>query len=383
MSARRFAALASLSAAFALPPGEASGRPDDDAARDSGGQTGAGGGGGQNGGNAGAPLPRRGRSLWKALAWAIVVLVLIVGLIAGVVYGVLATERGTAYAWRAAVRLLDGKLAGKLEGGTLASGVRFSDVSWRGSDGTTLKVDRIGGQWALQGFGQAPRRFVVDYLHIGNVDMRIVPSHEPSTPMTLPENLELPLGLEIRDLRVDKLTLHEGTSTSEFSRLQFHGRSDGRHHEAAIERLDTPFGAVSAEAKLDGVRPFALSGDVGYSGKVNGEDVQVSANLTGSLEALTAEVVASGMKLTGRAHVEATPFAPVPLQRVTLAFDHVNPQAFAPGAPFADLAVRAQLQPVPGGAAGVPAALAASTAPDGALASGPAAASAPKAGAQP
>ncbi|MEM5311928.1 translocation/assembly module TamB domain-containing protein [Paraburkholderia sp. JHI869] len=359
MSARRFAALAWLPAAFAIPPGEAGSGPDEEARGESG----------RNGGDAGAPPPRRGPRLWKALAWAIVMPVLLVGLVAGLLYGVLTTERGTAYAWRVAVKLLDGKLAGRLEGGTLASGVRFSNVSWRGTDGTTLKVDRIGGQWELHGFGQKPWRFVVDYLHVGDAEMRIVPSHEPSSPMKLPENLQLPLGLEIRDLQVDKLTLHEGTSTNEFSQFQFHGRSDGRHHEAAIERLDTPFGAVSAEAKLDGVRPFALTGDLGYSGKVNGEEVQVSANLAGSLEALTADIEASGMKLTGRAHVEATPFASVPLQRATLAFDHVNPQAFAPGAPFADLAVRAQLQPVPGGAAGVPAALAA-------VASGAAAASA-------
>ncbi|WP_321912726.1 translocation/assembly module TamB domain-containing protein [Paraburkholderia sp. J11-2] len=359
MSARRFAASAWLPATFAVPPEEAGRSPDDDARAQPSGDGGDGGRGAGAGGDAGAPPPRRGPRLWKALAWAIVVPVLLVGLVAGLLYGVLTTERGTAYAWRAAVKLLDGKLAGTLEGGTLASGVRFSNVSWRGTDGTTLKVDRIGGQWELHGFGQKPWRFVVDYLHAGDIEMRIVPSHEPSSPVKLPENLQLPLGLEIRDLQVDKLTIHEGTSTNEFSRFQFHGRSDGRHHEAAIERLDTPFGAVNARAKLDGVRPFALTGDLGYAGKVNGEDVQVSANLAGSLEALTADVEASGMKLTGRAHVEATPFASVPLQRATLAFDHVNPQAFAPGAPFADLAVRAQLQPVPGGAAGVPAALAA------------------------
>ncbi|WP_321947804.1 translocation/assembly module TamB domain-containing protein [Paraburkholderia sp. J10-1] len=359
MSARRFAASAWLPATFAVPPEEAGRSPDDDARAQPSGDGGDGGRGAGAGGDAGAPPPRRGPRLWKALAWAIVVPVLLVGLVAGLLYGVLTTERGTAYAWRAAVKLLDGKLAGTLEGGTLASGVRFSNVSWRGTDGTTLKVDRIGGQWELHGFGQKPWRFVVDYLHAGDIEMRIVPSHEPSSPVKLPENLQLPLGLEIRDLQVDKFTIHEGTSTNEFSRFQFHGRSDGRHHEAAIERLDTPFGAVNARAKLDGVRPFALTGDLGYAGKVNGEDVQVSANLAGSLEALTADVEASGMKLTGRAHVEATPFASVPLQRATLAFDHVNPQAFAPGAPFADLAVRAQLQPVPGGAAGVPAALAA------------------------
>ncbi|BDC44695.1 hypothetical protein PTKU15_79920 [Paraburkholderia terrae] len=76
------------------------------------------------------------------------------------------------------------------------------------------------------------------------------------------------------------------------------------------------------------------------------------AHLSGSLETLIAELDASGMKLTGHARVEATPFAEVPLQRATLTFDHVNPQAFAPGAPLADLAVRAELQPVQRDAAG-------------------------------
>ncbi|MBT1284544.1 hypothetical protein JQM98_21120, partial [Parabacteroides distasonis] len=61
---------------------------------------------------------------------------------------------------------------------------------------------------------------------------------------------------------------------------------------------------------------------------------------------------ANGMKLAGHARVEATPFSDVPLQRATLTFDHVNPQAFAPGAPLADLAVRADLQPVVGEAEG-------------------------------
>ncbi|HEV3431740.1 MAG TPA: translocation/assembly module TamB domain-containing protein [Paraburkholderia sp.] len=347
----RFALPFSWTRACAVPPG--GGAVSGDASEDRGEA-----GQGNEGGERKTPPPRRYRTL-KALAWLVVAIVLLVALLVGALYGALTTERGTALAWRAAVALLDGKLAGTLEGGALARGVRLSNVAWHGPDGTTVKVDRVDGQWAVQGFGRAPWRFVVDYLHVGEIDARVVPSNEPSQPMTLPQNLQLPLGLEIRDLQVDKLTLHQGASTTEFSRLLFHGRSDGRHHEAAVERLDTPFGAVNAHAKLDGVRPFALTGDLGYAGKVNNEDVQVNGTLGGSLEALTADITASGMKLTGRAHVEATPFAAVPLQRATLAFDHVNPQAFAPSAPFADLAVRAQLQPVPGGAAAVPAALAA------------------------
>ncbi|MFM0756676.1 translocation/assembly module TamB domain-containing protein [Paraburkholderia strydomiana] len=289
---------------------------------------------------------RAGRLLLKTLAALGVVLVLLVALALGLLYGALTTERGTAYAWQAAVKLLGGKLSGTLESGALANGVRLREVRWRALDGsgTDIQIDRMSGRWALM---REPWRFTIDYLHVGTVDARIgASSSSSSEPLKLPQDLRLPMQLEIRDVQVDKLLLHQGTSTTEFSHFAFHGRSDGRHHEAAVERLDTPFGAVTASAKLDGVRPFPLTGDVGYSGKVNEEAVQVGGHLSGTLANLVAELDASGMKLAGHAQVEATPFGEVPLKRATLTFDHVNPQAFAPGAPLADLAVRAELQPV-------------------------------------
>ncbi|TAL97642.1 MAG: translocation and assembly module protein TamB [Paraburkholderia sp.] len=324
--------------------------------------------------------PRRRRRLWMALVWAATVPVVLVALVAGLLYGTLTTERGTAYAWRAAVRMLDGRLTGTLDGGTIATGVRLHQLQWRSLDGsgTDIRIDRIAGRWALT---DKPWRFSVDYLHIGTIDARVAPSESSSGPLTLPQDLRLPLQLDVRDLRVDRLLLRQGASTTEFSRFVFHGHSDGRHHEAAIDRLETPFGAVTASAKLDGVKPFALTGDAGYSGKVNDEAVQVGGHLTGSLETLVAELDASGMKLSGHARVEATPFAAVPIRRATLTFDHVNPQAFAPGAPFADLAVRAELQPVGagGGATVVLAPEGASAASAASMASGSAPASAPAA----
>ncbi|MFM0724924.1 translocation/assembly module TamB domain-containing protein [Paraburkholderia strydomiana] len=303
------------------------------------------------------PPPRRhrlGRVLLKTFVSTVLVLVLLVGLAVGLLYGALTTERGTAYAWQAALRLLDGRLGGTLEGGTLANGVQLRQVRWRALDGsgTDIQIDRVAGRWAL---AREPWRFTIDYLHVGTIDARIgASSSSSSEPLKLPQDLRLPMQLDIRDVQVDKLLLHQGASTTELSSFAFHGRSDGLHHEAAIERLDTPFGAVTASAKLDGVQPFPLTGEVGYSGKVNNEAVEVGGHLSGSLEQLVAELDATGMKLAGHARLEATPFAAVPLQRATLSFDHVNPQAFAPGAPLADLAVRAELQPVGQDEAGAP-----------------------------
>jgi len=287
--------------------------------------------------------PRRSR-LVRGAAWTLAGAVLLVVLAAGLVLGAITTERGTRLAWDAAVRVLGGRLAGTLEGGALATGVRVKSFAWTSPDGagTEVRIDRLDGRWSLT---RAPLRVTIAYLRAGTIGVRIAPG--PSTPTVMPQDLRLPLQLRIDDLRVDRLAIHEGASTTQLDHLALNGRSDGRLHDLVLEHVDTPFGALSARAKLDGMRPFALTGDATYAGKLADEPVDARARVSGSLDALVADVDASGLKLNGRAHVEAAPFGAVPLTRASLAFDHVNPQALAPGAPAADLAVRAELAPAP------------------------------------
>jgi translocation and assembly module TamB len=308
-----------------------------------------------------APEPPRKRGGWRRVGrWVggsvlalVCALILFLALGIGMIFYALTSEQGTRYVWQAATSLLGGRLAGTLDGGALATGLRLRNVHWK-DPSADVSVDSVSGKWELT---REPWRFTIDYLHVGTVDVRIAPSPTKSGPVTLPKDLRLPLQLSLNDLTLDKLRLHDGATTTEFTHLALHGKSDGRHHEASVVSLDTPFGAVTANLKLDGAaRPFPLAGDADYSGKVSDEAVQVAARLGGSLENLTADVDASGMKLNGHAHVEATPFAEVPLKRAIVTVDHVNPQSFSPGAPFADLSVRAELQP-DSGAAGAPAAL--------------------------
>ncbi|RXV71573.1 hypothetical protein D1006_03835 [Burkholderia stabilis] len=295
--------------------------------------------------------PRRGRAV-RVVAWTLATVVLLVVLAAGLVLAAVTTERGTRLAWQAAERVLGARLAGTLEGGALATGVRLRGFAWTSPDGTgtEIRIDRLDGRWALT---RAPWRLSIAYLRAGTIDVRIAPG--PSTPSTTPQDLSLPLHLRIDDLRVDHLAIHDGGSTTQLDHLALNGRSDGRHHELVLDGVDTPFGALTARAKLDGVKPFALTGEATYAGKLSDEPVDARARVSGSLEALIADVDASGMKLNGRAHVEAAPFGTVPLTRASLAFDHVNPQALAPGAPAADLAVRAELAPVTAPAGTAPA----------------------------
>ncbi|ONZ85043.1 hypothetical protein A8F49_31165, partial [Burkholderia cenocepacia] len=245
--------------------------------------------------------PRRGRA-WRVVAWTLATVVLLVVLAVGLVAGAVTTERGTRLAWQVAGKVLGARLAGTLEGGSLATGVRLRGFAWTSPDGTgtEVRIDRLDGRWALT---RAPWRLSIAYLRAGTIDVRIAPG--PSTPSTTPQDLSLPLQVRIDDLRVDRLAIHEGGSTTQLDHLALNGRSDGRHHELVLDGVDTPYGALTARAKLDGVKPFALTGEATYAGKLSDEAVDARARVSGSLEALVAEVDASGMKLNGRAHVEA------------------------------------------------------------------------------
>nr|WP_059926370.1 hypothetical protein [Burkholderia ubonensis] len=75
----------------------------------------------------------------------------------------------------------------------------------------------------------------------------------------MPRDLRLPLQPRIGGLRFDRLAIHEGALTTVLEHLALNGRVDGRHHELELTWLDTPYGALTTRARLNCVRPFALT----------------------------------------------------------------------------------------------------------------------------
>ena len=294
-------------------------------------------------------LHRQRRGL-RALVWTALVFVVLVGGLVAALYGALMTESGTRFVWRAAVSAMGSRLSGTFEGGTLARGVRLADVRWHepaiaaGAPPTDIRIDRLSGRWMLT---RSPWRFTVDALEAGTIDAQFA-SSTSKTPMQLPAELRLPIELDVRSLAVARLRLHDGATTTEIDRLRAHGRSDGRHHTVSIDGFDTAYGGLAAQVSLDGVRPFPLTGALSASCVLDGAPAELQAHVSGTLESLAADVTASGMKLAGRAQIEAMPFAQVPLKRATIAFDHVDPRVLSAGAPEADLSLTATLAPVPG-----------------------------------
>ncbi|MFL9923388.1 translocation/assembly module TamB domain-containing protein [Herbaspirillum lusitanum] len=290
----------------------------------------------------------------KLLLWSGGTLAGVVLLAAGAAIFAVTTENGTRILWNTAVRVMDGKLSGTLLGGSIADGLRLRDLNYH-DDKRILKIDSIDSSWHLS---LAPRKLTVRYLRVGTVELNQQPS--PSEPTVMPQSLSLPLALALNDISLKKLTLQQGTSITELSNLKLHGDSDGIQHTLVLDSLSTPFGDASALLNLNGKQPFAISGGLELAGEYkNGqlqEKYQIAAQLSGSLQELGVALKASGDKLNGTAEIQATPFAPVPLQRAKIDFQHLNPQAFSAGAPQADLRIRADLAPLDTASAPAPAA---------------------------
>lgn len=300
--------------------------------------------------------PRSGRRKRHLLRWLSGALALLLALTVALAVAALAaaqTARGTRWLWRAACELSAGRLSGTLTGGTLARGLQIDHLAWRDAH-DSVGIDHLDGTWSLT---RAPWRFSIDYLHAGTVDLAFGPSSSAARPPTLPGRLTLPLQLAVRSVRIDRLRWHETgggkpgmDAPLELEQIALHGGSDGVRHRLTLDSLRTSAGSVSGSVTLNGRVPYALSGGVAYAGRVADQTAEISARLTGNLSALTVDLNAGSRDLgglTGRAHLEVTPFAPVPFKTMTLSADHLDLQAFDSDAPQTEISLRAGLQPLP------------------------------------
>ncbi|MGZ9712244.1 translocation/assembly module TamB domain-containing protein [Glaciimonas sp. GNP009] len=287
----------------------------------------------------------------RRIAALMLTLLLILVLMICALFIGLRTESGTKAIWNTATWLSQKHLSGELAGGTVAEGVRLKNVVYR--DATQeFTINKIDGSWRLT---FSPLKFSINYLHIGTVAARMQPT--PSEPMVLPTRLTLPLALSLDSITLDKLALTEGLSTTEYRNLSLHGQSDGTQHTLVLERLDTAFGSANGTVHLQGTKPFSISGGAELKGAYEQEKYQIVAKVSGTLSDLNLALQGNGDKLRATAEIAATPFAPIPFERVRISATHINPKLFSAGAPLADLNIQADLTPIspPEAVDGVPA----------------------------
>lgn len=290
------------------------------------------------------PPRGRGRRVLRWLGGLIAVVLVIMLALAGWLVWAVHSPTGTAQLWSLATRFGHAYVSGKLTGGTLREGVSLRDVHVRAGS-TEVRIDHVEGRWSIT---RGPWHAHFAYLTAGNVDVILHPT-PPTPPSGPPASLVLPLALDVDRLAVDRLAIREGTSTTELKSIAGSLHTDGTHHNVLLDGMQTPAGKLAATLHMTGTRPYPLTGaaTLATQFEANGEkqDASVSAQLSGSLEALHIDATGTGAKLTAQAQIDATPFGLLPLSRAVVSADHVNPRAFAPGVPEASLSIHADLRP--------------------------------------
>ncbi|CAG9175876.1 hypothetical protein LMG23992_03039 [Cupriavidus laharis] len=325
-----------------------------------------------------APPPPRRRRLWRVLAWVAASLVALVVALAAAGVLALRSEAGTRHLWALATRLSAGMLAGTYEGGTVFQGLRLRDVVFASGE-TRVTIDRVDSSWNM---AWSPRRWHVAWLRIGKVDLRLGPSEPDTTPAKMPASLELPLAIDVDVLTLERLALRTGPAPAAepmvFSGLAGAVHSDGQRHRVTVDRLETPYGKLAANAQIAAKAPFALNAQALLEASWQKEAFTISADAQGSLEALRAELEATGERIRARASADVTPFGKVPFTHLLVDGERINPRLFSPSAPQANLSVHAELRPVDvPGAPAKPAAPAAPASAPASAATVPAPAAAP------
>lgn len=275
------------------------------------------------------------------IALVLLTLLVLAGLL---VFATFKTEWGSRALWQAASHALADKLSGDVVGGTLASGLQLRNVVYRDA-ARQVKIDRLAASWS---WSRSPLKLTVERMHIGELYLTQYPT--PKQPPSVPKQLSLPLAVELNRATLQKLVIRQDDSTTTIGDIAIHGRSDGVNHSLTLEHAETPYGAAQARLQLGGTRPFPISGAAGLAGAWLGERYRLDTTLSGSLEALQAQVIAAGDRLNGTAQIEASVFSDSRLRRAQVALRHLNPRMFSAGMPSADLDIDANLVPHAGAA---------------------------------
>ena len=275
----------------------------------------------------------------RRIGWVIGGVVLLLAAVAGLLAGLLATSAGARLVGASVGPISGGQWVVSGVSGRLIGPLEIAELRVQ-SGGVKARVLGLVIDWAPRELGSA--RLHLSALRAQVVEIETVPGG-PTT--GLPESLQWPLAVDVDDLRIKRMSVADSAlpEPQVVTDVSAALHSDGRVHRLHALALESHWGAVRGAASLDGRKPFALRGEAAAG--MRGQAIDLVATVSGTLSAFDAVVKAQGRELAGQARARVTPFDKVPLSRLEIAFDALNPAALIAGAPAADLSIRADWVP--------------------------------------
>lgn len=309
---------------------------------------------------------RHGRR-WSGLHWrgrlaiSLGALAATLGLLLGGAYWLLATPSGLAASLTLAVQLSDDAL--QIEGarGRLLGPLHIDRLSWTPpADATdsapprpdqaqqsppTLALSLTDLKLDWQPAALLQGQLQIQQLSLGS--LRLTPGPEDAEAEAPPEQLTLPLAIELHQLELGALYLNDA-STPLLENLQARLKSDADTHQLQQLQLTTAGLTLAASATLHGTAPMQLQTQATLHGQLEGQDLALQLNAQGPLARLpvTGRIVGGGSQ--GQLEALLTPFAALPLEYLSAQLQDIDPSRWQAGSPHARLDLDARLVPLPG-----------------------------------
>ncbi len=185
------------------------------------------------------------------------------------------------------------------------------------------------------------RRLDVTSLHLDALSyMSKTAASQPqgSQPPPLPQDLALPIAIDVASLRIAELVIAAGNASSETGaaepeRIQLTGidasyHGDSRTHEVVLRSLDSPWGRASGEATIGASSPMPLAATLSVSSnRIEGWPLSADIGLSGELQRIDAVVTALLGPLQMNAELLLTPFLAQPVQSVSASASNIDAAA--------------------------------------------------------
>lgn len=259
------------------------------------------------------------------------------------------TEHGLRFTTKQAEQWLSDKTnqqlsLSKIEG-NLWQGFRVESLRWQQGE-KSVEADQLEVQldWT-----QLHRSHVlIKKLTASAIHMNFPAQDEPDKPFTLPERIDLPVNLDLRELALKQVF---------FNRLAFNnirGTASVKNNQFDVSQLSMSTEGIELDAKLNIAlyKPYPLHALLAAKRTFEGVLLDAKLQAQGSLERLELNLNAQGRKSESdetsqnvQAHAVVTFFRPAMFEAMTFLANDFNPAQWINRAPSALLFMSAKVQP--------------------------------------
>lgn len=255
-----------------------------------------------------------------------------------------ATESGLQASLGLARQLTGGQLQASGATGRLLGPLTLEQLSWT-SASEQFQLQQLQLEWRPQALFQG--RLLIQRLRAE----RLLLARQPGPESPPPQNLKLPLAVELETLELGALVLtapDQPEPEARFTNLQARFSSDGEQHQ--LQHLSLKAGDLQLEAQgqLNGSGDMPLTARLHLQGQLAAHPLRLELQADGPLTQLPVTGTLAGEGSQGSLTASLTPFAPQPFSRLQARIQGLNPARWQSGAPQASLDINVDLNPEPG-----------------------------------